>query len=461
MLFCYFSMKVYDYTPLDIGYILALIKEKNRGEYDCEIVELPMSLDAEDGHFKQEINLILSYHPTAVFFFLDSIVWSKIFSLGRAKKIARELKDSNPDIFVGFQSYKFHPKNIKETLALGGVDCIIGNDPENSFLYLDEILKNNLVSGVFTKKEMNETLPGNKKINNTDLSLDYIPSPYLNHILDEFLEKKQKQTAGSFSAFVYSSRGCRFGCYYCFRSVKFEKVRFFSVKRFYDEIEYLNCNFGISSFMVLDDAFLFSKNRLQEFCVEFEKRKIERSGLGKINFFVMARPESLVDEETIRIMAQMNVTRVQVGLQSINPSLQKYMNRELPVEEFEHISNLLKKHKVKLSLDIIVGLPGDDVDYLKKTLDYAISLDPLTIQIKQFYLNPDTLFFTKKGDYHIKIENEERDFEAPYVISASGEINDEYHRKAYDYIMENIKKNPQIRWRFLSKIGNYFSFGKK
>lgn len=460
VLFCYFSMKNSHYTPLDIGYILALIKKKGLAGYDCSMIELPMSFAARDKSFKEETDLVLSHNPDAVFFFLDNVLWSKIFSLGRAKKIADKLKNIMADVFVGFQSYKFYPESIEEILSLGAVDCVIGDGPEGSFLHLDEILEKKYVAGVFYPKKINKKIFSGKNKKPERSDLDYLPSPYLTHVMDGFLRKKQEESPGGFDAFICSSRGCRFGCYYCFRSVKFEKVRFFSVKRFYDEVEYLNSNFGMFKFIVLDDDFIFSKNRLREFYTEFEKRKSANPVLDKNRFFIMARPESLIDEEIIELLVQINVAWVQAGLQTVNPALQKYMNREFPIDKFKHIADLLKKHGIKLFLDIIAGLPNDDIDHLKKTLDYAIGLDPQEIQIKQFFLNPETLFFVKKEDYQIEIEDKKRDFEAPYVLETIGGLGEEYHKEAHAYILENIKKNPQIKWRFLSKKGNYFSLNK-
>jgi len=292
VLFCYFSMKNSHYTPLDIGYILALIKKKGLAGYDCSMIELPMSFAARDKSFKEETDLVLSHNPDAVFFFLDNVLWSKIFSLGRAKKIADKLKNIMADVFVGFQSYKFYPESIEKTLISGTVDCIIRDDPEKSFLRLDEMLKEKYIPSVFFSKKTKRKISNDNGKELESPNLDHIPSPYLGHILDEFLKKKQQEKSRNFNAFIYSSRGCRFGCYYCFRSVKFEKVRFFSVKRFYDEVEYLNLNFGIFKFIVLDDTFLFSKNRLKEFYVEFKKRKSKNHILDKTEFFIMVRPES-------------------------------------------------------------------------------------------------------------------------------------------------------------------------
>ena len=280
--------------------------------------------------------------------------------------------------------------------------------------------------------------------------MDRISSPYLSHVLDDFLAEKQEMRDGNFKAFLYSSRGCQFGCYYCSRSVKFERVCFFSTKRFYDELEYLFSKFKISRFFVLDDAFLFSKERLALFFEEFKKRKISNPELESISIYAMARPESL-DEGSIFLLKGINIRWIQIGLQTVKPDIAHFMNRDIPIDDFRNIALSLKEAGIKIHLDIISGLPFDSLEYFKRTLDFAISLEPTRIQVKQFYLNPGTRFYFDRKKYAIEIEKTERDLHVPYVVSAAGGVDGNYHRQVDQYIEKKTKKNSSIGWRIATK----------
>jgi radical SAM superfamily enzyme YgiQ (UPF0313 family) len=463
IVFHYFSYKdTLPYTPVDIGYIIALIKAKYGNKYKFDLV----------GHYchsmpeselkriiSEEAKNIASLNPYAVFFFADNIAWSKMHAVELAKKIAACLKERTPKIYIGVQSYKFSGDHIKDLFSSNGVDCAIGSDPEHSFLFLDKILKNKSVSGViyhYSKDKINNFLNFSKPcVEIEEKSLNYLPSPYLTHVLDKFLIQRQKED-NNFTAFLYSSRGCRFGCYYCARSVKFEKVSFFSAKRFYDEIEYLHSNFGIIHFFILDDAFLFSKLRLEKFIEQFEARKKKVNSLAEIRLLIMTRAE-LLSEETIKLIKKINVVLVQVGLQTVNPDLQKYMNRKIPINNFKKISTCLEKNGIGLFLDVIIGLPGDSIEYFKKTIEFALEMKPKFMQVKQLYLNPGTLFFVKQEEYEIRAESVKGDFSAPYVLEAFGEVGDEYFREAYKYMVNVIQKHPEISWRLLMREGSYLS----
>jgi coproporphyrinogen III oxidase-like Fe-S oxidoreductase len=220
-------------------------------------------------------------------------------------------------------------------------------------------------------------------------------------------------------------------------------------------MEYLASRFLISRFFVLDDAFLYSKRRLSEFAAEFRSRIERNPRMSQVRLFVMARPET-IDEEVIDILATLNVICIQIGLQTVNPALQHYMKRTVDTLHFHRIRTWMAKHDMKLQLDIVVGLPGDTADWMKETLRFALLLSPFSMQIKQFYLNPNTLFHVDRKEYGIEIDTDRVDFDAPYVIQANG-INERYFEETNAFIMEQINDHPQVLWKYLSKKQRFLS----
>lgn len=341
---CFHPSKKQNYTPLDIGYIVALIKEKQAERYDIDILQLYYSENAKNGaEFTEYDASIIRYHrPRAVFFFLDNILWSGNYALHRAEQIIRKIRSVSPDIFVGVQSYKIKANETNELLKNRLADCVVKKDPEHSFLFLDRVLNRENVAGVAYLDDAAGKVRDCAERGIVENDLDKLPSPYLSGVFDNFLLKKQIDFGGTFRSYVYSSRGCPFGCYYCFRSVKYERVRFFSVERFYDEIEYLNENFGIKKFFIIDDAFATTPERMRKFADEFNERKRGNPALENISFDAMLRPET-ISPETISLLKQLNITWAQIGLQTVNPRLQKYITRKMPVSRFAEIARWLKK----------------------------------------------------------------------------------------------------------------------
>ena len=457
ILFCYFHpVSLINYTPLDIGYIAALIKEHFSDDYDVKIAPLFFGNENFDFSSARGIADIENHKPDAVFFFLDNVYWSNFFALGRAKILVQELKNRNPDIFVGIQSYKIQSDEIEKILRSGLVDCIIKKNPESAFQKIDKILAKKEVGGVAYFDKENKNIHNCSEINSGFIqNLDYLPSPYLTGFFDDFLRAEQLKTSGNFMAYLYFSRGCVFSCYYCARSKKNErKISAFSAGRFYDEIEYLLKKFSIRKFLILDDSFLNPFLQTGEFLSEFKKRKNKNASLENISLIATARPEYL-NEKTVAFLQDINVRWLQIGLQTVNPDLQKYMSRHFPLDGFKLISSLLHKADIKMHLDIIMGLPEDAVEYFKKTLDYALSLDSYSIQINQFYLNPKAFFSEQSEKYRIKKTTCRNDLFLPFVVEASGGVDEKYFREATDYVKKKIDEFPEIKWKLIAEQAHF------
>jgi len=423
IVFCYFAPWYAYYTPLDIGYILAQIRQKNL-KFDLQAIRL----DYFDKDYAKKI-------PKAdvVFFFLDSVIWSGVFAFKAAYLTAKKLKEQQPGIFVGMHSHKILSTMYNK--AFEAVDCLVLNDPEQSFLELDKILKKEKVSGVM--RNAKET-----QIVSDTSNLKKLSSPYLNGIFDNHIKTKTKFP--EYCAYVQTCRGCLYGCYYCFRSVKFDKVRYFPVKRVYDEIEYL-MERGVIKVLFIDDCFLTTKERLLEFRDEFNARKIKNPALNNLKLSIMCRPDELT-QEIIKMFSELNIIRIQIGLQTVNPKLQKFMKRDMDLNNFPKIAKWLRKYQIETQIDVIWGLPGDTIENYKKSVQAALSLKPSAIQTKQLYLNPGTIFEQNQAKYKIKTTKPSH-LGVPYVKSAIG-IDENYQKQAYDYTMEIKKRYPQIYWKW-------------
>ena len=423
---CYFAPETKDYVPMDVGYVVAGIRAARPDHAEIEILRLSYAYrDTEDARredMRRDCAAIIALRPDAVFLFVENVLWSKVFALGRAKKISAEIRRLDQRVFIGIQSYKIQPPQVTHLFEHDLADCVVVGDPEAVLLKVEEIIDRKPVPGVMFAGDVPGPICRNDACaaGNLDDELDAIPSPYLDHVFDDFLRQRQAARSGRFRAFLASSRGCSFGCFYCFRSVKFDRVRLFSVKRFFDELEYLLTGFGVTEFFVLDDAFLYSKARLRAFVEEFRIRRARDPRLERVRLFMMARPES-IDAEVVALLSELQTAWIQIGLQTVHPDLQRYMNRKVRVEQFRCIAAWLRERGIRALPGRHHGIAGGLHRGVRtRAITYALSLEPAFMQVKQFYLNPNTLFFVEKDRYGIEVEASERDFDAPYVVQAAG-----------------------------------------
>jgi len=381
---CCFAPKELDYVPLDIGYCIAQAPEH---EHTILVIE-----PGEDAGKR-----IRKLKPDAVFFFPVNIIWSRAYNLKPALEHAKNL-----DCFKGLFSLKITENEAKKSLSF--VDCIVSD--ETAFEHLDKILAGKQVAGVSYKGLPKHQAP----------DINSLKSPYLTGAMDSFMAKKSQ-------AYIQTSRGCLFGCYYCFRSVKQNLPQYFTASRVLDEMEYLKNRFGIQKFNIIDDCLITTKERLRKLVNGFGQRDLADTELK-----VMARFDKM-DEEVIRLLSRLNVRTVQAGLQTTNPKLQQYMRRKISMEEIRLVAESLRKHDISLNTDIILGLPGDDIKHVEETIDFALSLKPESIQVLQLSINKDTHFSQNMEKYSIKAT----EGDVPHVYEAKG-IDDKYFQAAVEYI---------------------------
>lgn len=330
-----------------------------------------------------------------------------IFSDNLIDEVISRVNFLNPEI-VGFSTYIWNIKEIleitkflKTTIILGGpqvtgiekellehyqnIDFIITGEGELTFKELLEYFENerNLkdVIGITTRSM--------KTIREDYICLDDIPSSY-----EEIFERYSNlEWIG-----IETSRGCCFNCGFCAWSKLFKKMRYLSLKRVKRDLRLILKQKNIKYIYICDSNILFNKSRAKKiikFLVDQECSKIVKFEFDYRNF----------DDEVISLLDKLPNQEFNIGIQTINPLALKIMNKTFLKDHFE---KQLKKMSDGLShsrigIDVIYGLPGDDLDGYKKTLDYIISLDKIEkIVTNHLLLLPGSDFFYNRERYGIK-----------------------------------------------------------
>ena len=435
------------YVPLDLGYVKAKILPKYP-EAEIEIFRIEARLDKDEEAVKKEALFISDFvEADILIFFLDNILWSMMFYSKGAQTIASVLKERNKNLQIGLHSYKLTDSMSRKILKeFETIDFIVRGEPEAPIMELYEKGDFRGIPGYVYRKEGTVYFePDAPFLDDLDKNL---PSPYLSGVLDDILEEDNHST------FMTTSRGCPFKCHYCSRSVKFSKVRTFSVERFLDELEYL-AKKQIKNVFMLDDCFIVNKDRFFEMVQKYEER-FSRSGLCLPFLQIMSRPEFLSDE-VLEALPKLKINFVQIGLQTIHPEAQFLMGRGVKIEDFRRITDKLYEAGIHIHIDIIIGLPHDDLEHFKKTFDFAVSLHCTTLQIKQLYQNPHTLFDLSPEKYGLNVEKKTNLFHVPFVKSSNTFSNADI-KKAAEYVKAYRDKNPLPKIKLVTEFIRFDDF---
>ena len=98
-----------------------------------------------------------------------------------------------------------------------------------------------------------------------------------------------------------------------------------------------------------------------------------------LEFTAEANPES-VNKEVLSVLRTYGCNRLSLGAQSAHPEELRFLGRIHGVREVEQAVSLARRLGLdNLNLDLIFGLPGQKPDRWRKTLEWALSLDPTHI----------------------------------------------------------------------------------
>jgi len=152
-------------------------------------------------------------------------------------------------------------------------------------------------------------------------------------------------------------------------------------------MEYLVKEKGFKSVYFDDDTFNIGKKRMLLFC-----REIREKGLDKIQWAIMARPD-LMDKEILENMKRAGLWAVKYGVESATQSLVDNINKNMNLKKSEEMIKFSKELGIRVHLTFTFGLPGETKETIEQTIQYALKLDPFSVQFSITTPFPGTEYY--------------------------------------------------------------------
>ena len=191
------------------------------------------------------------------------------------------------------------------------------------------------------------------------------------------------------SAQIYASRGCPYRCKFClWPQVMYQgnHYRTRDIVDVVDEMEYLVKEMHFKSIYFDDDTFNVGKERMLRLSNEIKAR-----GLN-IPWAIMARAD-LMDLEILERMRDAGLFAVKYGVESATQEHLDRIDKNMNLRKTEEVIRLTKRLGIKTHLTFTFGLPGETKESIKKTIDMALTLDPVTVQFSIATPFPGTVFY--------------------------------------------------------------------
>jgi hypothetical protein len=168
---------------------------------------------------------------------------------------------------------------------------------------------------------------------------------------------------------MLSSRGCPYGCGYCPYPVgQGLKWRFRSPVNVVDEMQHLVLNFGVQYILFRDPMFSMQQHRVVAICQEIIRRGLH------VQWKCETRVDCL-DASTIRVMARAGCTGINFGVESTDPEIQeRVLRKPILMDEFVKKAAICHANGISTFAFFIVGLPGDTVETILSSIDFAVRI---------------------------------------------------------------------------------------
>lgn len=106
-----------------------------------------------------------------------------------------------------------------------------------------------------------------------------------------------------------------------------------------------------------------------------------------IEYTVEAGRPDTINDKKLKLMLQYGVNRISINPQTFNQETLDLIGRKHTVEDVVSKYNMARSLGFdNINMDIIVGLPNENINHVKKTLDYIINLKPDSLTIHSLAL---------------------------------------------------------------------------
>ena len=424
----------FTHSNLAIRYLKAYTEDL---DYKCLIKEFSINDRVE-----RIVQEIISEEADIVAF--SCYIWNKDY----VEQISDLIKliDSNIKLLFGGPEVSFDSENyLKDSLS----DYLIEGEGEETFREFIECIINNRnlkeVKGLYYK-ENNEIFYGGKR---KLMDLNKIIFPYTT---DDDLNNK--------IVYFESSRGCPFNCKYCLSST-IRGVRFMELERVKKDLKFLTDR-KVRLVKFVDRTF----NCSEEFAMGIWEYLISLDTETIFHFEISA---DILSDKQLKLLenAQRGRFQFEIGVQTTNNEVLKNINRFVIFEDIKRQVMALKKHgNIMQHLDLIAGLPGENLESFKKSFNDLYHIEPDEIQLgflKILKGAPMKEEAEKWGIVHSNytpyevLKTKDISYEGIILLKRIEEMVDKYYNsQKFSTILKYFVKKFDTPFEFYYELGQFF-----
>jgi radical SAM superfamily enzyme YgiQ (UPF0313 family) len=381
-----------------------------------------------------------------------------IWNLDYVEEIIREIHKLRPElpVWVGGPEVSYDSVNVLERLP--EVTGVMKGEGEETFAALCAAWKDSSdgqgisqeyadISGITYRAETGEIIE-----NPWRPVMDLSKVPFVYQQIDAFEHK---------IIYYESSRGCPFSCSYCLSSVD-KQLRFRDLKLVKQELQFF-IDHNVPQVKFVDRTF----NCRHEHAMAIWRYIAEHdNGVTNFHFEIAA---DLLNEEEVTFLETVRpgLFQFEIGVQSTNPKTIQEIRR---VMDFEKVGDVVQRIQtagnIHQHLDLIAGLPYENIDSFARSFDDVYRLKPEQIQLGFLKVLKGSYMETQQENYGLVCKNRPP-YEMLYtrwltyedVIRLKGieeMVEVYYNSRQFTHTMEALEKEYTSAFTMYDSLQNYY-----
>lgn len=258
-----------------------------------------------------------------------------------------------------------------------------------------------------------------------------------------------------------SSRGCPFSCSYCLSSVD-KCLRFRDLELVKKELQFF-IDQEIPQVKFVDRTFNCNHKHAKEiwtYLMEHDK------GITNFHFEVAA---DLLNEEELSLIEKMRpgLIQLEIGVQSTNEETIREIRRTMKFADVSRVVQRINKNQnVHQHLDLIAGLPYENLESFKKSFRDVYNLHPEQLQLGFLKVLKGSYMDEKKEDYKLVYKSQ-----PPYEVLSTAWLSyddllelklvenmlEVYHNSGqFSYTLARLVQAYENPYDFYLQLGKYY-----
>lgn len=359
--------------PLGLGYLASILE---REEHEVRIVDsLAMDYDLTDVK-----GAIKKFDPEVVGI---TATTPAIYDAYKVAEVAKEMNPNCKTVIGGPHATFMARETLDECPYL---DIVVKGEGEQTVRELASNGDLRAIKGIAFRENGSIRENGERGFIK---DLDEVPFPAY-HL---FPMEKYKTNGVKFGTMI-TSRGCPFRCTFCSSSKLCGKIwRGRGPINVLKEIKLLKDEYKIGEIEFLDDTFTLNNKRAEVICELLIKEGTD------ISWSCSSRVDT-INVELVKKLKKAGCHSIYLGVESGSQKSLNLIKKGITLMQAKRAIKIAKKMKLDTVASFIIGIPGETIKAIEKTVKFAKKLNPTLAQFTIFTPYPGTEaydFAEKKG----------------------------------------------------------------